>query len=315
MAGLIGLDWGTSSLRAYRIGAGGEVLEVRARPWGIRGLPEGGFDAALATITEGWPAWPRLACGMVGSRNGWQEVPYLDLPAGGVALGRSLHALTAGDGRALHLVSGLRHPDGPDVMRGEETQLVGALVRDPSLAAHATVVLPGTHSKWARVRDGAVVDFCTVMTGELFALLRKHSILGAGAVDGDPDPAAFARGVVAARDSGAAGAFGRLFSVRALMLDGALAPASVPDYLSGLLLGEELRSQLASGRFPVDAPIQLIGDAALCERYRAAGVHFDLPFAEPLVDVVAAGLWQLALQAGLVAAGASDLSPKEAHSC
>ncbi|MGA0587792.1 2-dehydro-3-deoxygalactonokinase [Dyella sp. KRB-257] len=313
MAGLIGLDWGTSSLRAYRLDAG-TVAEVRARPWGIRQLPEGGFDAALAEVTAGWPALPRLACGMVGSRNGWCEVPYLELPTDAVTLGRALHVFVAGDGRALHLVPGLRNPQGPDVMRGEETQLFGAMARDPALAAHATVVLPGTHSKWASVRDGAIVDFSTAMTGELFALLRRHSILNAGGDEGAPAPDAFARGVLAARDSGAAGGLSRLFSARALMLDGMLAPASVPDYLSGLLLGEELRAQIASGRFRIDAPIQLIGDAALCARYREAAAHFDLSFAQPWVDVVADGLWQLAVAAGLVAEPLA-MAPKEARSC
>lgn len=313
MAGLIGLDWGTSSLRAYRLDAG-TVAEVRVRPWGIRQLPEGGFDAALAEVTAGWPALPRLACGMVGSRNGWCEVPYLELPTDAVTLGRALHVFVAGDGRALHLVPGLRNPQGPDVMRGEETQLFGAMARDPALAAHATVVLPGTHSKWANVRDGAIVDFSTAMTGELFALLLRHSILNAGGDEGAPAPDAFARGVLAARDSGAAGGLSRLFSARALMLDGMLAPASVPDYLSGLLLGEELRAQIASGRFRIDAPIQLIGDAALCARYREAAAHFDLSFAQPWVDVVADGLWQLAVAAGLVA-DTLAMVPKEARSC
>jgi 2-dehydro-3-deoxygalactonokinase len=314
MAGLIGLDWGTSSLRAYWLDAGGAVAEVRTRPWGIRQLPEGGFDAAMVEVTAGWPPLPRLACGMVGSRNGWCEVPYLDLPADAGALGRALHPFAVSDGGALHLVPGLRNPRGPDVMRGEETQLVGALARDPSLAAHTTFALPGTHSKWASVRDGTIVDFSTAMTGELFALLRQHSILSVGIGEGTPEPDAFARGVVAARDSGAAGALSRLFSARALMLDGALAPASVPDYLSGLLLGEELRAQIASGRFRVDAPIQLIGDAALCARYREAAAHFELHFAEPLVDIVAAGLWQLALTAGLSTEPLAVV-PKEARSC
>ena len=164
------------------------------------------------------------------------------------------------------------------------------------------------------IRDGAIVDFSTAMTGELFAVLRRHSILGAGAEEGGPDPDAFARGVVAARDSGSAGGLSRLFSARALMLDGALAPASVPDYLSGLLLGEELRAQLAGGRFRVDAPIQLIGDAALCARYREAAAHFDLAFAEPQVDVAADGLWQLAVAGGLVAPSLAA-APREARSC
>jgi len=314
MSGLIGLDWGTSSLRAYWLDEAGEIREMRARPWGIRHLPDGGFDAALTDITEGWPALPRLACGMVGSRQGWLEVPYMDLPADTAQLGSAVRSLRAKDGSDVHIVPGLRNPQGPDVMRGEETQLLGALALRPALVADSTWILPGTHSKWARVRDGAVIDFCTVMTGELFALLRQHSILCVGSGDAAVDPDAFARGVVAARDSGSAGAFSRLFSARALMLDGALAPDAVPEYLSGLLIGEELRSGLASNRFRHDAPLQLIGDTALCARYRLAASHFDIDLAEPLVEAAAYGLWQIASHLGLVSAG-SPTAPKDASSC
>jgi len=314
MSGLIGLDWGTSSLRAYWLDEAGEIREMRARPWGIRHLPDGGFDAALTDITEGWPALPRLACGMVGSRQGWLEVPYMDLPADTAQLGIAVRSLRAKDGSDVHIVPGLRNPQGPDVMRGEETQLLGALALRPALVADSTWILPGTHSKWARVRDGAVIDFCTVMTGELFALLRQHSILCVGSGDAAVDPDAFARGVVAARDSGSAGAFSRLFSARALMLDGALAPDAVPEYLSGLLIGEELRSGLASNRFRHDAPLQLIGDTALCARYRLAASHFDIDLAEPLVEAAAYGLWQIASHLGLVSAG-SPTAPKDASSC
>lgn len=314
MGGLIALDWGTSSLRAYRLDDAGGIGQTRTRAWGVRQLPEGGFDAALADITAGWPRLPRLACGMVGSRQGWLEVPYLDLPADTAQLGRAIRRVRAADGLDVHIVGGLRNPHGPDVMRGEETQLIGALTLQPSLAAHSSWVLPGTHSKWVQVRDGAVVDFCTLMTGELFALLRQHSILAVGADDAAPDAVAFARGVVAARDSGAAGALSRLFSTRALMLDGALPAVSVPDYLSGLLIGEELRSAQATNRFRSAAPIQLIGDAALCARYRAAASHFDLELAEPLPDAAAHGLWHIARHAGLVDAGSPALS-REPSSC
>jgi 2-dehydro-3-deoxygalactonokinase len=300
MSGLIGLDWGTSSLRAYRLDAAGRIAETRARPWGIRQLPDGGFDAALAAVTDGWPALPRLACGMVGSRGGWREMPYLDLPAGAARLGGSLGRLRAADGGDVHLVPGLRDPHGPDVMRGEETQLAGALALRPALAGAATFILPGTHSKWATVRDGAIAGFRTLMTGELFAVLRQHSILGAGAAEAAADPDAFARGAIAARDSGAAGALSRLFSARALMLDGALAPDAVPDYLSGLLVGEEFRAALADGLARRGAPLQLVGDPALCERYRRAAAHFDIELAPPLEDAAAHGLWRLAVQAGLV---------------
>ncbi|MFC5434962.1 2-dehydro-3-deoxygalactonokinase [Rhodanobacter umsongensis] len=314
MNGLIALDWGTTSLRAYWLDEAGEIRETRARPWGTRHLPDGGFDAALAGITAGWPRLPRLACGMVGSRQGWLEVPYLELPADTARLGGVVRSLRAADGLDVHIVPGLRNRQGPDVMRGEETQLLGALALRPALIPDSTWILPGTHSKWARVRHGTVADFCTVMTGELFALLRQHSILCAGSGEAAADPDAFARGVVAVRDSGSAGAFSRLFSARALMLDGALAPDAVPEYLSGLLIGEELRSCLAMNRFRHDAPLQLIGDAALCARYRLAAARFDLDLAEPLVDVAARGLWQIACDIGLARAGSSR-APKETSSC
>jgi 2-dehydro-3-deoxygalactonokinase len=319
MSGLIGLDWGTSSLRAYRLDGAGAIRETRVRPWGLRHLPDGGFDTALAGITDGWPRLPRLACGMVGSRQGWLEVPYMDLPADTTQLGKAVRSLRAGDGSDVHIVPGLRNPQGPDVMRGEETQLLGALALRPALAADSIWILPGTHSKWVRVREAAVVDFRTLMTGELFALLRQHSILCSGSDHAAVDTDAFARGVTAARDSGSAGAFSRLFSARALMLDGALAPGAVPEYLSGLLIGEELRCSLATNRFRHDAPLQLIGEAALCARYRQAAAHFDLDLAEPLVDAAAHGLWQIACHAGLVDAGpldaGSSAASKETSAC
>lgn len=311
MSGLIGLDWGTSSLRAYWL-EDGSICQTRSLPWGIRHLPEGGFEAALAEICAEWPLLPRLACGMVGSRNGWLEAPYLDLPADPALLGASLQSLHTADGRELHIVPGLRNARGPDVMRGEETQLVGAVTRHPSLAAKSTVILPGTHSKWVSIRKGAVVDFCTMMTGELFALLRQHSILGAGMVESMEDGEAFARGVITARDSGAAGALSRLFSTRALMLEGELKASAVPDYLSGLLLGEELRACLSTGRFEHDQGIHLIGEPALCARYRAAATHFAIELNEPLPDAAAYGLWQVACHAGLVQV---DLASKETHPC
>jgi 2-dehydro-3-deoxygalactonokinase len=313
MSGLIALDWGTSSLRAYWLEAG-RIRESQAQPWGVRHLPEGGFSGALAEITAGWPRLPRLACGMVGSRQGWLEVPYLDLPADTAQLGRALRNVRANDGLDVHIVCGLRNAQAPDVMRGEETQLIGALALQPSLAAHSTWILPGTHSKWVSVRDGAVIDFCTLMTGELFGLLQQHSILSAGVHAATADPDAFARGVITARDSGAAGALSRLFSARALMLDGTLAAASVPDYLSGLLIGEELRCALTTERFRRDAPIQLIGDAALCARYRSAAQHFELALAEPMLDAAAYGLWHIARQAQLIDADSPNAC-RETFSC
>jgi len=304
MSGLIALDWGTSSLRAMLVDADGTVLETRRKPWGIRQLPDSGFAGALDAVTQGWPPLTRIASGMIGSRSGWREVGYLDLPASGDQLA---DALDTADG--LTIVPGLRNPRGPDVMRGEETQIVGLMARHPA-AADATVLLPGTHSKWASLRQGRVVDFCTLMTGELFALLRQHSILAAD-VDAEAvvdDGTAFIDGVRQARDSGAAGSLSRLFATRARMLDGDLQPASIPDYLSGLLIGEEFRSMRADQRMSTDQPLWLIGDAALCTRYRLAAAEFSIALAPAVDDTAAAGLWWLARAAGLLESTTSHSS-------
>jgi 2-dehydro-3-deoxygalactonokinase len=274
--GLIGLDWGTSSLRAYRIDDAGRVVETRERPWGIRQLPPGGFDAALADITAHWPALPRLACGMLGSHHGWCEVAYVEQPADAAQLASRLGCVKTSDDQRVHIVPGLHGARGPEVMRGEETQLVGALSQDADPTARSTWILPGTHSKWVNMRGHTIDDFATFMTGECYALLREHSILGDAAQGADDDPEAFVRGVMAARDSRTQGVFSRLFSARTLMLDGDLAPQSVADYLSGLLIGEEWRSALASDRFDVSRPIRLIGSDALCARYRRAAECFDI---------------------------------------
>lgn len=302
MAALIGLDWGTTRLRAYLYGDDGAVLDSRSRPHGIRALPEGGYDAALAGITQDWPHCPRLACGMVGARGGWHEMPYLDLPADVHGVAAALEQVVAADGAPVHLVPGLRNPARPDVMRGEETQILGALASTSTLAAHATLVLPGTHCKWVAIEDGRVTDFRTAMTGELFSLLLRHSILGAGLdPDAAPGTARFADGVHAARGSGPAGALSRLFSARALMLDGTLAAGDVPAWLSGLLIGEEIRGIVAEGAFDLSTPPRLVGDATLCARYREALATFSIDATTEDEDTAAYGLWCIATSAGLAA--------------
>ena len=301
--GLIALDWGTSTLRAWRLSRTGAVLEARQQDWGIMHLPEGGFPAAFEGITHGWTepgvALPAIACGMVGSRQGWLEVPYLPTPAGLPQLAGGLATLRCGDVR-LHLVPGLLEASdraAPDVMRGEETQAVGAV---PRLGGDALLVMPGTHSKWTRLQDGRLVSFRTIMTGELFALLRRHSILGRGlaeaaASSAEAREAAFDRGVAAAH---AHGAFARLFSARALTLTGGLEPGCVADYLSGLLIGEELR--LAGAALSAAARIAITGDAALCERYASAFVAIGAQPPEAIPDTALDGLLRIAARAGLI---------------
>jgi len=304
--GLVALDWGTSSLRAWRLSDAGVVLGARHEDWGIMHLPEGGFPAAFAAITQDWLASghmvPAIACGMVGSRQGWREAAYVPTPAGLAQLSDGLLRLDAGGGMLLHLVPGVletNDPAAPDVMRGEETQALGALSR---LGGDALLVLPGTHSKWARLRDERLVSFRTLMTGELFALLRRHSILGRGLAEA-PEATPFAReaafrdGVLAAH---AHGALARLFQARALSLTGQIEAGCVADYLSGLLIGEELR--LAAADMASAARIAITGDAALCERYRRAFAIIEAPEPEPIPDTALDGLLRIAVQAGLLPA-------------
>jgi 2-dehydro-3-deoxygalactonokinase len=268
--------------------AQGQVLETRHSPQGASTL---NGAAAFAPVLDGliadWRGLPVIACGMVGSQHGWREVPYAECPADAATLAAGSVAVDW-QGQPVHLLPGLRCETAagtPDVMRGEETQILGAGV------TNGCVVLPGTHSKWARVVDGAVRSFATQMTGELFALLRKHSVLGRlmPEADGD-DPAAFARGVAAARDQGDLGLPHQLFSVRTLGLVGQLPPTALADYLSGLLIGHEIRAGLVDA----DEALLLVGEPALCRRYATALEQFDARQVRQLPNTAAAGLHRLA---------------------
>lgn len=314
---LIGLDWGTSSLRASLYAADGSVLDRRARPWGIQHLPEGGYAAALAGIAgdwrERWPATPVIAAGMVGSRQGWHEVPYVACPADPAAIAAGVVPFDSGAG-VLHFAPGIMQPGTtPDVMRGEEAQIIGALEVEPGLSRDSLLVLPGTHCKWAHVLGGRVERFTTYLTGELFAMLRDHSIIGRPARDlpaAQPSGgAAFVRGLYAARESGAAGIAGRLFTTRSLYLTGALPVEETLDYLSGLLVGEEIRSALAEHGGGACPPCVILGDPALCDRYRLALGTFGVEDVRTLDDTGPAGLWRIATAAGLVRASARSAAP------
>jgi 2-dehydro-3-deoxygalactonokinase len=296
-ARLVALDWGSTSLRAYLLGEGGRILDRRAEPWGILQLLEGDFRGAFDRITRDWSSasapLPAIAAGMVGSTQGWVEASYVDLPAGAEQLARRL---TPVPDMPLRIVPGLaQRSASPDVMRGEETQIVGALAAEPRLA-DSVVVLPGTHSKWVRLAGGRIREFTTYMTGELFSVLRTHSILGRlappGAGDGGIEDGAFARGVSAAQRPGVSlGSL--LFSARASVLVGDLPAESSLGYLSGLLIGDELRAGLGQeGR-----PMALIGDPVLCARYVAAFEHLGVGEVRILADTAPAGLWTIAQHA------------------
>ena len=211
---LIGLDWGTSSLRAFLM-RDGQAVETRHADDGIQRLAGGGaaaFERAFVAITGEWlgrwPALPVVACGMVGSAQGWREVPYVATPADAPAIVDHATTLTTAAGTRVLIAPGVLHQPAhgaPDVMRGEETQVIGALQRDAAWSRAACLVMPGTHSKWVQVRDGRIAALATYMSGELFAVLRAHSILGrlmpadaAPADDATPSPG-FLRGVAQRR--------------------------------------------------------------------------------------------------------------------
>lgn len=287
---MIAVDWGTSSLRAYRLDAHGGVVEQRRDPRGILAC-EGRFAEVLAELVGEWTG-DIVLCGMIGSRNGWIELPYLPCPAdaGALAAGMREHHDPLLAGRALWFVPGLDcHAQAgvPDVMRGEETQLVGlagVLARGRHL-----VCLPGTHSKWAWLEDGRIIDFATVMTGELYAVLRSHSLLGRLMSDDGHafDADAFAQGVDRSGEPG--GLAHQLFGTRTLALFDRLPGEALGSYLSGLLIGDEIRH-----RQPAPTQVHLVGSAALTARYAHALAHLGIAAEQHGEDLAAAGLYALA---------------------
>ncbi|MGN7868800.1 2-dehydro-3-deoxygalactonokinase [Paracoccus sp. 22332] len=291
MTALIGIDWGTTSFRAWRMGAGGKVLEAVGDGPGIlaAGALPGGFRQALQDRIGGWlDGAPAIASGMITSRNGWVETPYLPLPLDAAALADSL---TLHDG--IHFVTGaVSDPDGPapDVMRGEETEIIGHLAGG---GADGLFVLPGTHSKWARARGGRITAFRTVMTGEVFAVLRDHSILGRLIQPGPGNEDAFRRGVEAGWQDGAL--LGRIFSARTLALLDRLAPQDIADYLSGLLIGDEV----AQGARDAGGPVTIIGRGDLAARYRIALDMMGIAAVIAPPGMARRGLWEIARIKGL----------------
>lgn len=290
---LIGIDWGTTSLRGARLGASGQVLESREFPRGILSVPSGQFEAVFHELFGDWMQAPDALClisGMAGSRQGWQEAPYCPCPAGFAELGQHLLWLQTG---RIALVPGLSclgadALNTPDVMRGEEVQIFGAL--QMTGCDSATLVLPGTHSKWVQVQGGRVVQFQTFMTGEVFALMSHHSILGKTLdLQGAFDEAAFLQGVDQSQLAGSI--LHHLFAVRTLGLFERLSPAQLTSYLSGLLIGEELRHQALSCR---TAPVILIGNQALTLRYTLALQHLKVPCQSRGAEATWAGLFALA---------------------
>lgn len=265
---MIGIDWGTSSFRATRFAGGAVVDRVAARA-GIMRVEDGDFASVLRRHVGAWLAAGErrvLLAGMIGSRQGWVEAPYLPCPASVADLAASVIPVPF-DGAEILLVPGVSAEDRgiPEVMRGEETQILGALAE---LVGDTTICMPGTHSKWVDVRNGHILGFRTFMTGEAYAALGAHTILSR-LLDTTPDHDAgsFAAGVARALEPG--GLLHHLFGVRTLPLTGRMSGTEAVSYFSGLLLGHEVHAALAM-RGDTASPVFLIGEDALCARYQEA---------------------------------------------
>lgn len=270
-AALLACDWGTTNLRAWTLDASGAVVAQQDFPLGVSRLAPG--EAARRFEADVRPALdarglPAILCGMIGSNLGWTAVPYAACPAGLGDLAKGLTSV-ADD---VRIVPGLRCEGiagAPDVMRGEETQVLGWLAQLPARREGRRLLChPGTHAKWVLIEDGRIVRFVTAMTGELFAVLGQHSLLKSDAPA--TDDAAFDEGLAAAGQGDALAA--RLFTARARVVGGKAEAQSTPSFLSGLLIGAEVASV---PRLLGEAPTQvsLLGDAVLCARYRRALVR------------------------------------------
>jgi 2-dehydro-3-deoxygalactonokinase len=297
-AAFIALDWGTTSFRAYRAAANGSVLDTVTAPQGILAVTDGAFDEAMEAAIGSWDvALPVICAGMITSRQGWHEVPYVPCPAGLNEIASGCANQRSRRGRNIHFVPGLSYMSGdgiPDVMRGEETQVLGA-----SRGGSETFVTPGTHSKWIDVEDGIIHSFATYMTGEAYAVMRNHSILGKLMQGDAADEAAFLRGAKLGLDR-PGGLLHTLFSVRTLGLFDQLRMDSLPSYLSGILIGSEIGHAIAAGRKP-SQETAVLGAAVLGSRYVAAMKVAGISAQAAAPTVAVQGLARIADALGLFA--------------
>jgi 2-dehydro-3-deoxygalactonokinase len=270
-------DWGTSRLRLYLCDAAGGVL-ARAEGAGasVPGCPDR-FAAAVAPWDAAHGVLPAVLGGMVGSTIGWREVPYLPCPARPEAIAKAALRF-AHQGRSIAIVPGLSctGPTGaPDVMRGEEVQILGALRLRPELARGRHVFcLPGTHAKWVLVEDGAVTRFQTALSGELFELLRRHSVLARDGGEVRPDSEICAQGLSYVRENPKVDLLHLLFSARSRVVTGAMAKEDAVSYLSGLIVGADVRA--AVSLFGLSGTVHLVCTPALAALYGRALAQYGL---------------------------------------
>jgi 2-dehydro-3-deoxygalactonokinase len=266
----VGVNWGSTNFRAFLIGADGAALDEYAAPAGVVTLDRAGMAARMDELAARWPnSGPVYASGMIGSNVGWTEVPYAQAPADCADLARAAVSTKIGSVPA-RIVPGItcrRSFDGaPDILRGEEIELMGlAAIR----AVDGLVALPGTHTKWARLASGRVVDFFTSMSGEIFDRLTAQGLLASIVAGEAVDSAVFHEGVAAGRARRLS--LGTLlFGARARVVRGVLAKSDAASYIRGLLIGSEIADALAVYPQLGEGTIPLIGNPALCRLYRSA---------------------------------------------
>lgn len=264
---LIALDWGTTRARAFLISEAGEMLERRSADQGIQSVPAGGFPAAFEAIAgdlrQSAPDAAIVLAGMIGSRNGWIEAPYVPCPASPGDIAAAGMQVTLADGMPATILPGLSCDDGAfDVMRGEETLIVGLGLQD------GVACLPGTHSKWALIEGGRITRFASFMTGEIYGLLRQHSILSRLAEEptGEDSVRGMADGLAAAARPG--GLLNTAFAARSEVLAGRLPGGAVGPYLSALLVADEIAG--AQAILGQARTVHLVADGALAQSYGAA---------------------------------------------
>lgn len=291
-AALIAIDWGSFNFRAYLLDAEGNILFSVDNPSGVRSIVDGQFrevlDAQIGDWLAQYPHLPVIAVGMIGSREGWREAPYVPTPAGPIDLA---HAAVRCDdllGRRFAILPGVSHTSQsswPDIVRGESIQLLGAL--ESIGTREGLFILPGAHCKWFKVKEGRIQAFRTYMTGELFEALKMHSIIGKLFPE-TPEItlAGFTQGLANAQFQHETLSH-MIFSTRAKGLFGQIPEVDLPGHLSGLLIGDEIASGL---EWFGPGKITLIGSSKMTRLYRHALAGFGNSTAVAPLDVAALGL-------------------------
>lgn len=302
-AKLIGLDWGTTSFRAFLINEDGLILDKKTSKNGILSVVDKDFEGTLLNEINLWleqnESLPIIASGMITSRNGWLETPYLNLPSNIDGFAGALTHFKISNGLFIHFITGASYEDSkgiPDIMRGEETQIIGSLDNNND----DIFLLPGTHSKWAKTEDENILSFASFMTGEVYAALKDHTILGALMENEDQsNEYAFSNGVEDRLKENVS-IMHQIFTARTLPLFDRMKNSEIADYLSGLLIGEEIKSALNQYDVSNDNIVNIIGRGDLAARYAKALDIFDIKYKIIGDDVTAMGHYKIAMKAGLV---------------